>query len=75
MSLLISVVDRGLAQDQVDLVRAWSCGRVTAAVKVGIRVHRHLWKIPEGTTPDHGARPVNVMAGLQQVLGRLAGIC
>ena len=69
------MVDRGLAQNQVDLVRAWSCGRVIATVKVGVRVHRRLWKSHECTTPDHGARSVNVMAGLQQVLGRLAGIC
>lgn len=69
------MVDRGLAQNQVDLARAWSCGRATAAVKVGIREHRRLWKSHECTTPDHGARFVNVMAGLQRLLGRLSGIC
>ena len=67
VSLLISVVDRVLARNQVDPVRAWSVDRVTASVKDGIRVHRRLWKIREYTTPDSGAGSVNVVAELQQM--------
>ena len=69
------MVDRGLAQNQVDLVRAWSCDPATATVKDGIRVHRHLWKSHESTTPDYGVRSVNVTAELQRLVRRLAGIC
>ena len=40
---------------------------MTAIVKDGIRVHRHLWKSHEGTTPDLVAGSVNVMAELQRM--------
>jgi len=69
------VVDRGLAQNQVDLGRACNYCRTTATVKDGIRLSRHLWKSHDSTTPGYRVRLVNVTAGLQQPVRRLAGIC